>query len=66
MVKARHDAGHSHIILQDNLKRFPMALIQMCKYLSDEEGGVLMLCVQSGDAYNPDIHVFQCIMTPVS
>lgn len=43
-----------------------MAHIQMCKYLDDEEGGLLMLCVQSGDAYNPDIHVYQCAMTPVS
>lgn len=49
---------------QENLKRFPMAQIQMCKYLDDEEGGLLMLCVQSGDAYNPDIHVYQCAMTP--
>ena len=46
-----------------------MAQIQMCKYLDDEEGGILMICVQSaGNAYKPDIHVFQCTMdmTPVS
>ena len=43
-----------------------MAQITMCKYLDDEYGGILMICVQSSDAYNPDIHVFQCIMTPVS
>ena len=43
-----------------------MAQIQMCKYLDDEDGGILMICVQSGDAYHPSIHVFQCVMTPVS
>lgn len=43
-----------------------MAQIQMCKYLDDDEGGILMICVQSEDSYNPDIHVFQCNMNPVS
>ena len=42
-----------------------MAQIQMCKYLEDDGGGILMLCVQSGQRYQPDIHVFQCNMNPV-
>lgn len=42
-----------------------MAQIQMCKYLDDEDGGILMICVQSSDVYDPDIHVFQCTMTHV-
>jgi len=43
-----------------------MGQIQMCKYLDDDDGGILMICVQSDHSYNTDIHVFQCIMTPVS
>ena len=43
-----------------------MAQIQMCKYLDDDGGGILMFCVQSGERYQPDIHVFQCNMSSVS
>ncbi|XP_065901844.1 epidermal growth factor receptor kinase substrate 8-like isoform X2 [Dysidea avara] len=60
--------GSSDVIMkedstQENLRRFPMAQIQMCKYLDDDGGGILMFCVQSGERYQPDIHVFQCNMS---